>query len=93
MYDNYVIGGCMAKVVKASALRNHLADVLDEVESKEKFLLISRNEKLVSAIVDIDFFEDLLARSSKEYLKSIRQARKQYQKGQIYSHEDVFGKL
>lgn len=83
----------MPKMVNASALRNHLADALEEVSGREKFLLISRNDEIVSALVDIDFFEDLLARTSKEYLKSIRQARRQYAKGQVYSHADVFGKL
>jgi len=83
----------MAKVVKAAALRNHLADALKEVESREKFLLISRNEEIVSALVDIDFFEDLLARNGRDYVKSVREARKQYERGDVFSHAEVFGKL
>jgi hypothetical protein len=83
----------MAKVVKAAALRNHLADALREVETREKFLLISRNEEIVSALVDIDFFEDLLAKNSRDYVKSVREARKQHEKGDVFTHAEVFGKL
>ncbi|MBI4223994.1 MAG: type II toxin-antitoxin system Phd/YefM family antitoxin [Deltaproteobacteria bacterium] len=83
----------MAKIVSASVLRNHLADALDEVGEGEKFLLVARNKELVSAVVDIDFFEDLLAAHAKEYVQSIREARKQYKQGQTLSHTQVFGKL
>ncbi|MBC8526039.1 MAG: hypothetical protein H8D22_04070 [Candidatus Cloacimonetes bacterium] len=37
------------------------------------------------------FIEDLLAAVSPEYLESIRQARKDYKEGRVYSHEEVFG--
>ena len=83
----------MAKIVSASVLRNHLADTLDEVGEGEKFLLVARNKELVSAVVDIDFFEDLLAAHAKEYVQSIREARKQYRQGKTLSHEQIFGKL
>lgn len=83
----------MAKIVSASVLRNHLADTLDEVSEGEKFLLVARNKELVSAVVDIDFFEDLLAAHAKEYVQSIREARKQYRQGKTLSHDEVFGNL
>ncbi len=83
----------MSKLINASTLRNNLADALEEVRKKEKFLLITRNDQVVSALVDIDFFEDLLAKTSKGYLKSIQEARKQYEKGEVTSHAEVFGKL
>jgi hypothetical protein len=37
------------------------------------------------------FLEDLLAATSPEYLKSIREARADYKAGRIYSHDEVFG--
>ncbi len=83
----------MSKLVNASTLRNNLADAFEEVGKKEKFLLITRNDQVVSALVDIDFFEDLLAKTSKGYLKSIQEARKQFEKGEVTSHAEVFGKL
>jgi hypothetical protein len=35
--------------------------------------------------------EDILASSSPEYLKGIREAREDYKKGRVYSHDEVFG--
>jgi len=35
--------------------------------------------------------EDILASSSPEYLKTIREAREDYKKGRVYSHDEVFG--
>jgi hypothetical protein len=35
--------------------------------------------------------EDILASSSPEYLKSIREAREDYKKGRVYSHDEIFG--
>jgi hypothetical protein len=38
------------------------------------------------------FLEDLLASTSPEYLKSIREARRDYKAGRIKTHEEVFGR-
>ncbi|MCD6139302.1 MAG: hypothetical protein J7J91_12180 [Deltaproteobacteria bacterium] len=38
------------------------------------------------------FLEDLLASTSPEYLKSIKEARSDYKAGRIKSHEEVFGR-
>lgn len=37
------------------------------------------------------FIEDLLASTSPEYLRSIREARAEYKAGKIKSHREVFG--
>ena len=37
------------------------------------------------------FLEDLLAATSPDYLKSIREARADYKAGRVKSHEEVFG--
>lgn len=38
------------------------------------------------------FLEDLLASTSPEYLKSIKEARDDYKKGRVKPHEEVFGR-
>lgn len=38
------------------------------------------------------FLEDLLAATSPEYLKSIKEARSDYREGRTKSHQDVFGR-
>ena len=37
------------------------------------------------------FLEDLLASTSPEYLKSIKEARADYKKGRVKTHEEAFG--
>lgn len=37
------------------------------------------------------FLEDLLASTSPEYLKSIKEAKADYKAGRVKSHEEVFG--
>lgn len=80
-------------VVGSTVLRNHLADTLSEVSRKKDFLLIAKKGKIISAIVDIDFFEDLLAVSNKDYVKSIKKAREEYKNSDIFTHEEVFGQI
>jgi hypothetical protein len=37
------------------------------------------------------FLEDLLASTSPEYLKSIKEARADYKAGRVKTHQEVFG--
>jgi len=80
-------------IVNATVLRNHLSDALNEVSKNKEFLLVAKKGKITSALVNIDLFEDLLALSNKEYLRSIKEAREDYKKGNIFSHDQVFGNI
>jgi len=54
-------------------------------------------ERIIEAVRNMkkserdSFLEDLLAATSPEYLKSIRDARDDYRARRIKSHEEVFG--
>jgi hypothetical protein len=41
-------------------------------------------------VANLDFFEDLLALTSKEYLRSIREARADHKRRRTFYHRDVF---
>ncbi|PIS21684.1 hypothetical protein COY33_01390 [candidate division WWE3 bacterium CG_4_10_14_0_2_um_filter_42_7] len=79
--------------ITTTILRNNLADVIEEVSNKKDYLFVAKKGKITSALVDIDFFEDLLALSSKKLHNHIKKARKEFKGGEIFSHEDIFGKL
>lgn len=79
-------------IVNATVLRNNLAESLKQVDKKD-YLLVSKKGKITSAIVNIDLFEDLLALANTKYLKSIKKAREEYRKGNVLSHNQVFGDL
>jgi len=83
----------MTQTVTTTTLRNNLADVLAEVSEGRDYLLVTKKGNPISALVNLDFFEDLLAATSSKYLKSIKKAREEYKRGEIYTHEQVFGEL
>lgn len=80
-------------IVSTTILRNNLADVLKSVAKDKDYLLISKKGKPVSALVNLDFFEDLLALTSKKYLKSIEEARADYKQGRVFTMDEVFGEI
>ncbi|NCO89112.1 hypothetical protein AUK04_00975 [Candidatus Roizmanbacteria bacterium CG2_30_33_16] len=80
-------------VITTTILRNNLADTLKEITMKKDYFLVAKKGKIVSALVNIDLFEDLLALVNKEYLASIKKARKEYQQEDFFTHEQVFGDL
>lgn len=79
-------------IVNATVLRNNLADTIKELKKKD-YLLVAKRGKITSALVDIELFEDLLSLSDKDYLKSIKKAREEYEAGDVFSQNDVFGEI
>lgn len=78
-------------IINATVLRNNLADSLLAVDKNRDYLLVSKKGKITSALVNIDLFEDLLALANKSYVTSIKKARREYEKGDILTHSEVFG--
>lgn len=89
----YIYNVHMNGIVTTTTLRNNLADVLAEVAKRSDYLLVTKKQNPVSALVNLDFFEDLLALANPKYLKSIKLARDQYKKGKTSSFDEVFGQL
>lgn len=84
----------MVKEVPTTTLRENLADVLDAVSTgKDEMLIVTNRGTDVSALVNLDVLEDLLASSSKNFKNSIAEAREDYKKGRVKTFEEVFGKL
>lgn len=80
-------------IINSTVLRNNLSDSLKEIEKKKKFLLVAKRGKISSALVNLDLFEDLLELADSKYLKSIKKAREEYKKRDIFTHTDVFGEV
>lgn len=84
----------MVEVVPSTTLRNNLSDILEAVENKKPdWLLVTGKGKTRAALVNLDLFEDLLACSIPQYIKSIKDARKQISKGEYFTHKEAFGEL
>lgn len=80
-------------VISTTVLRNNLADTLKEVDKNRDYLLVAKKGKITSALVNIDLFEDLLALTNKDYIESIQKARKEYEKREIFTHDQAFGTI
>lgn len=81
-------------IINSTVLRNHLGDSLSEIATRNKdYLLVANRGKITGALVNIDLFEDLLALTNNSYLASIKQARQEFEQGDIATHQDVFGSL
>ena len=80
-------------VINTTVLRNNLASALEEVQKKSKYLLIARKKKITSAIINIDLFEDLLSLANKKYVNSIKKARKEFERGEFFTFDEVFGEI
>lgn len=80
-------------VINTTVLRNNFSNALNAVNSEKEYLLVAKKGKIVSALVNIDLFEDLLALSNKSYVKSIKVAREEYKKGEVLNHLEVFGEI
>jgi PHD/YefM family antitoxin component YafN of YafNO toxin-antitoxin module len=80
-------------IINATVLRNNLSDAISEIQNKKEYLLIAKRGKISSALVSLDLLEDLMELSDKRYLASIKKARLEYEKGDIFAHEEVFGKI
>lgn len=81
-----------AKTISVAKLRSNLSDALDSLDD-ESVLVVTKRGKDQVAIIDIDRFEDLLAASDPEYLESIAEAREQVKRGEVFTHDEVFGDL
>ncbi len=79
--------------IQTTTFRNNIADIIDEVQKRRSIMLLTKRGEPVSAIVNIDLIEDLLALSSSKYKKSIKEARAQYKRGEVVDHAMVFGKI
>jgi len=79
--------------INVSILRNNLAEVIGEVENAKKFFIIKSRGKISSVLVNLDYFEDLLAASDDEYLQSIREARLEAKNKQTLTLDEAFGEL
>lgn len=66
---------------------------MDHVKNSKKPLVITERDIPSAVLIDIDEYEDLLSGKDKEFLISIKNARAQYTKGQVFDMTDVFADI
>lgn len=80
-------------IINSTTLRNNLATSFAAINEKRDYLLVANKGKITSAIVDIDLFEDLIELADAKYKDTIKEAREEYENGDAFTHNQVFGEL
>lgn len=75
------------KTIDSTDLRNNLGEAIDSIKPGHA-LIVKKRGKMRVAMIDLDEYEDMLAASDPEYLKSIAEARASKER---YTMEEVFG--
>ena len=83
----------MIKTIQATSLRNNFKSALKHVKDTKKPLIVTERGIPTSVLISIDEYEDFLSSKDKTFRTSIKQARAEYKKGNIFSMDDVFGKI
>lgn len=83
------VGLAMPKTIKTTTLRENLAGAIKQTKI-DRVLVITKNRLAVSALVDIDYLEDLLSAANPKVVASIKEARASKRR---YTHQEVFGEL
>lgn len=83
----------MPKSIESTKLRNNLSAAIDEVNKKKDFLIVTKNGEPVAGVVNLDLLEDIEAANSSSFIASIKEAREQVKRGEVYTHEEVFGDI
>ena len=82
------------KIISTRNFQSQFAKMLKDAEKHGIFYNIVRNGESVGVFLPIHFWESLLedmeALSSPRYLKSIREARAEFERGEHYSMDEVF---
>lgn len=83
----------MIKTIDSSTLRANWKDAMSHIKKSKKPLIIKQRNIPTAVLVDIDEYEDYLAAHDKDFLASIKKARSQYEKGDVFDMNDVFADI
>ena len=79
--------------VATTTLRNNLAVTMDALSKDMEYMLVSSRGKIISALVNIDLFEDFMASRNQKYKDDIKKSREEAKKGHVYTMEEAFGEI
>lgn len=83
----------MIKTIQSSELRSSFKSALNHVTKTKKPLIITERGIPTSVLVSIDEYEDYLSAHDPKFVASIKVARAEHKKGNVFAFNDVFGKL
>lgn len=83
----------MIKTVNSSSLRANFKSAMQHVKKSKKPLIVTERGVPTTVLIDIDEFEDYLTAKDKDFITSIKKARAQYEKKDVFDMSDVFADI
>ena len=80
------------KILTATNLRKDFFDSIKQVE-KGNMIVITRDGKAKTALVDLDYLEDLLEANDPKLQAELKLAQRQAKRGQVISADEVFAEF
>lgn len=81
------------KSIDATELRNNLSATLKSLGKDDMIFIKSRGKLTGKVIIDDEILEDLLLLRDGTYVSELAKAREEIKNGDVYSFDDVFGKI
>ncbi len=83
----------MDYIMPISEVRGKLPELIKKISAAGKHLIITRNGKPEAVLISPEEVETLEIKADQNLLRSILRAEEDIQKGNLYSHYDVFKKI
>ena len=80
----------MDYIMPISEVRSKLPELIKKISHVGKHLIITRNGKPEAILLSPEELETLEIKADQKLLRSILRAEEDIQKGNLYSHEDIF---
>lgn len=87
---NLIGGEIMDYVMPVSEVRGNLSELIKKISHAGKHLVITKNGRAEAVMLSPEELETLEIKADQRLLRSILMAEEDIQKGNIYTHEEVF---
>ena len=84
----------MQKIIPVTKVKRELLDIIKAMEQESATITVTRNGEPVGVIMTPDRYEALLETieilSDKKALRALKNSRKDFESGKIYTHREVW---
>lgn len=84
----------MQKIIPVTKVKRELLDIIKAMEEESATITVTRNGEPVGVIMTPDRYEALLETieilSDKKALRALKNSRKDFESGKIYTHREVW---
>ena len=87
---NLIGGEIMDYIMPVSEVRERLSELIKKISHMGKHLVITKNGRAEAVMLSPEELETLEIKADQSLLRSILRAEEDIQKGDIYTHKEIF---